>query len=59
MEERADVVLVGGGIVSATLGTLLHHLMPDLSILAFERLEAVAVEASQVMNNAGTGHAGN
>ncbi len=57
--ERVDVVLVGGGIMSATLGGLLHELMPGLSIQAFERLGAIAIESSQVMNNAGTGHAAN
>ncbi len=57
--ERVDVVLVGGGIMSATLGALLNELMPDLSIRVFERLEGIAVESSEVMNNAGTGHAAN
>jgi malate dehydrogenase (quinone) len=58
-EDAVDVVLVGGGIVSATLGALLNQLMPDLTLQAFERLEGVAIESSQVMNNAGTGHAAN
>ncbi len=57
--EPVDAVLVGGGIVSATLANLLNQLMPDLSIRVFERLEGIAVESSQVMNNAGTGHAAN
>ncbi len=58
-EQRVDVVLVGGGIMSATLGSLMQELMPDLRIQAFERLHRVALESSQTMNNAGTGHAGN
>lgn len=58
-EGAVDVVLVGAGIVSATLANLLAELMPDLSIRVFERLEGVAVESSRAMNNAGTGHAAN
>ncbi len=57
--EVVDVVLVGGGIVSATLASILGQLMPDKSIRVYERLESVAIESSQVMNNAGTGHAAN
>jgi malate dehydrogenase (quinone) len=54
-----DVALVGGGIMSATLGSLMKVLMPDLTIRVFERLPSIAFESSQSMNNAGTGHAGN
>lgn len=57
MTESVDVVLIGGGIMSATLGTLLHELQPDWKILAFERLGDVAEESSNPWNNAGTGHA--
>ncbi|MFY2789690.1 malate dehydrogenase (quinone) [Rhodococcus sp. MALMAid1271] len=53
-----DVILVGGGIMSATLGTLLHRLEPTWSIRVLERLPRVAAEASDGWNNAGTGHAG-
>ena len=52
-----DVALIGGGIMSATLGTLLKHLRPDWSIVVFERLDEVARESSGGWNNAGTGHA--
>lgn len=52
-----DVVLIGGGIMSATLGTFLKLLKPELSIQVFERLEASALESSNPWNNAGTGHA--
>jgi malate dehydrogenase (quinone) len=55
--ESVDVVLIGGGIMSATLGTLLHELQPDWKIVAFERLSEVAQESSNPWNNAGTGHA--
>ncbi|MBO0979926.1 malate:quinone oxidoreductase [Microbacterium sp. SD291] len=57
MTENVDVVLIGGGIMSATLGTLLHQLQPDWKIVAFERLSDVAQESSNAWNNAGTGHA--
>lgn len=53
-----DVVLVGGGIMSATLGALIKQLQPDWSIHVFERLNAPALESSNPWNNAGTGHAG-
>jgi malate dehydrogenase (quinone) len=55
--EKVDVALIGGGIMSATLGALLKHLDPKLSIAAFERLDEVALESSNPWNNAGTGHA--
>jgi malate dehydrogenase (quinone) len=55
--ETVDVVLIGGGIMSATLGTLLHELQPEWKIVAFERLSEVAQESSNPWNNAGTGHA--
>jgi malate dehydrogenase (quinone) len=53
---RADVVLVGAGVMSATLGALLRRLEPDWSITIIERLDAVAAESSSPWNNAGTGH---
>ncbi len=54
---QTDVVLIGGGIMSATLGTLLQQLAGNLSIEAFERSDDVAIESSNDWNNAGTGHA--
>jgi malate dehydrogenase (quinone) len=51
-----DVVLVGGGIMSATLGAFIKQLQPDWSIRIFERLADVALESSNPWNNAGTGH---
>jgi len=57
-ENEVDVLLVGGGIMGATLGTLLAHLDPSLRILLVERLDQVALESSDGWNNAGTGHAG-
>ena len=55
---ETDVLLVGGGIMSATLGVLLHQLDPSLSITMVEQLPEVALESSDALNNAGTGHAG-
>jgi len=52
-----DVLLIGGGIMSATLGTLISALQPDWKISVFERLHDVALESSNAWNNAGTGHA--
>lgn len=56
--SETDVLLVGGGIMSATLGALLNALDPKLSITMVEQLSEVALESSDAMNNAGTGHAG-
>lgn len=56
-DGTVDVLLIGGGIMSATLGTLLQQLQPDLKIAVFERLSDVALESSNAWNNAGTGHA--
>ncbi|MDH6678561.1 malate dehydrogenase (quinone) [Rhodococcus sp. LBL1] len=53
-----DVVLIGGGIMSATLGALLSTLQPDWSIVMLERLGGPALESSNAWANAGTGHAG-
>ncbi len=57
-DETFDVVLIGAGIMSATLGTLLHRLDPTLRIAILERLDHAAAESSDAWNNAGTGHAG-
>jgi malate dehydrogenase (quinone) len=54
--KNPDVILIGAGIMSATLGVLLKELEPDISIAIFERLEDVALESSDAWNNAGTGH---
>jgi malate dehydrogenase (quinone) len=54
--QYADVILIGAGIMSATLGVLLKTLQPDLKIIIIERLDRVAGESSDAWNNAGTGH---
>ncbi len=53
-----DVLLIGGGVMSATLGTLLSKLDPSLQLTMVERLDQVAHESTDGWNNAGTGHAG-
>jgi malate dehydrogenase (quinone) len=53
-----DVLLVGGGVMSATLSTLLNKLDPSLKLSMVERLDQVAHESTDGWNNAGTGHAG-
>lgn len=55
-DQTVDVVLIGAGIMSSTLGVLLKELQPDLSIEIFERLDVAAAESSDAWNNAGTGH---
>ena len=56
VETDADVILIGAGIMSATLGLLLKELEPELSIEIYERLDIAAAESSDAWNNAGTGH---
>ncbi len=53
---KTDVVLVGAGIMSATLGALLRRLEPSWSITLIERLDGAAAESSGPWHNAGTGH---
>lgn len=54
--SKTDVILIGGGIMSATLGTLLKELTPDKEIKVFEKLNQPGEESSNIWNNAGTGH---
>src|ERR1700744_6466333 len=55
--SRPGIVLVGAGIMSATLAVLLKELDPGLDITIFEVLDSPAQESSNAWNNAGTGHA--
>ncbi len=57
LPAETDVLLVGAGIMSATLGTLLQTLSPSLKITVVDSLAKPAVESSDAWNNAGTGHA--
>jgi malate dehydrogenase (quinone) len=55
--QKFDLALVGGGIMSATLGVLVKLVAPDTKIVMFERLAEPGLESSNPWNNAGTGHA--
>lgn len=57
-QDIYDVVLIGGGIMSATLGAMIRKVCPQWSIVLFERLDQFAAESSHPWNNAGTGHSG-
>lgn len=55
-QNKSDVILIGAGIMSATLGSLLKELAPDWKITVFERRATAGEESSNEWNNAGTGH---
>jgi len=54
--NQPDVILIGTGIMSATLGVFLKELQPEITIEIYERLDQPAQESSSAWNNAGTGH---
>lgn len=56
-QTSTDVILIGAGVMSATLGTLLKELVPDWKITVFEKLADAGEESTNEWNNAGTGHA--
>lgn len=55
--KTVDVALIGGGVMSATLGTLIKQVKPDWTIEIYESRGDVGTESSNPWNNAGTGHA--
>src|SRR6478735_1526708 len=55
--KKTDVILIGAGIMSATLGSLLKELAPEWEIKVCEKLASAGEESSNEWNNAGTGHA--
>ncbi|MFD2616503.1 malate:quinone oxidoreductase [Terrilactibacillus laevilacticus] len=55
-QRDTDVILIGAGIMSATLGSLLKQLAPEWEIKVFEKLAKAGEESSNEWNNAGTGH---
>ncbi|AZN41233.1 malate:quinone oxidoreductase [Paenibacillus albus] len=57
IQSKTDVILIGAGIMSATLGALLKELNPAWEIKVFEKLASAGEESSNEWNNAGTGHA--
>lgn len=56
LQADSDVILIGAGIMSATLGSLLKELAPTWSIQMYEQLDGAGEESSNEWNNAGTGH---
>ena len=56
-QNETDVILIGAGIMSATLGALFKELIPSWNITVFEKLDKPGEESSHELNNAGTGHA--
>ncbi|QCS53049.1 malate:quinone oxidoreductase [Priestia flexa] len=56
VQTKTDVILIGAGIMSATLGSLLKELAPEWKIKVFESLTDAGEESSNEWNNAGTGH---
>ncbi|MFK7788163.1 MAG: malate dehydrogenase (quinone) [Phycisphaeraceae bacterium] len=57
-DQNPDVLLIGSGVMSATLGAMLKNLKPDMKVQLFEAAETYSPEASNGWHNAGTGHAG-
>ena len=57
IQNKTDVILIGAGVMSATLGSLLKELVPEWEIKVFEKLANAGEESSNEWNNAGTGHA--
>ena len=55
-EKFTDVVLIGAGIMSATIAALLRELEPEWKITVYEQLYEAGAESSNEWNNAGTGH---
>jgi malate dehydrogenase (quinone) len=55
---KTDYYLIGGGIMSGTLGVILKLIYPNKSVIISERLGRLGAESSDGYNNAGTGHAG-
>src|SRR5690625_7768 len=55
-ETSTDVIMIGAGIMSATLGTMLKEVEPGMDIQIFEKLDQPGKESSNEWNNAGTGH---
>lgn len=55
-QNKTDVILIGAGVMSATLGSLLKELAPEWEIKVFEKLANAGEESSNEWNNAGTGH---
>lgn len=55
-QSPKEIILIGAGIMSATLGVLLKELVPEWNITVYEKLPNAGEESSNEWNNAGTGH---
>jgi malate dehydrogenase (quinone) len=55
---ETDTLIIGAGIMGATLASMIKETDPNLRIDIVEALEGPALESSYALNNAGTGHAG-
>lgn len=55
-QSQKNIILVGAGIMSATLATILKEVEPDINITIYEKLAKPGEESSNEWNNAGTGH---
>jgi malate dehydrogenase (quinone) len=58
LPEQSDVIVIGSGIMGATVGALLRNLDPSLRIQVYEATSGLSEESSDGWHNAGTGHAG-
>lgn len=56
--KQTDVLLIGGGIMSTTLATIIAELDSSRSVTIVEQSDQLGRESSDAWNNAGTGHAG-
>ena len=56
MPKKTDVILIGAGVMSATLGVLLKELAPEINIKVFEKLASAGEESSNEWNNAGSSY---
>ena len=48
--QKTDFLLIGGGIMSASLGTWLQELQPEWKQVMVEKLDGVALESSNGWN---------
>jgi len=58
LSYESDALIVGAGIMGATLASILKEMDSDLKVDMVEALNGPALESSEANNNAGTGHAG-
>lgn len=56
--HHTDILMIGGGIMSVTLASLINRLDSSRSITLAEQSGQLGEESSDAWNNAGTGHAG-